>query len=522
MSRIALDLNQFSHVKTDYKATTLRHKDGHLLKIAHAALPKPSQEQLKALSKVPASDETTMQSAEMRNQIPMKNGGSPAHPEGDSDQTVNRDLPPDVAQGLEQGAQGVGRGWFQPTSGTSILQNLKDAFKNPQQNNPQAPPQGYDEGGDVKKPDTLRDWQKETARKNKEYAIQERQKKSRDAMYPKPPKKAMAPINSPSAGTPEDSVTMMAYGGGPDPVTSPIAPTSQNNLDGFDMSTPISQLPPQATAANPLLQVLQNYNAGVGQQVSQQKQDAVQQGVPQDLANQAAKQQYGTQTFGPNGQKPQDFNAAAFQASQQQALQQQNSQLQANATQQASNSKDQTARAQAGLPVLPVGGIGQPPIPGSENTDPGPNASSGDLIDTEMNAPLKMYQQGMNNTMQGEQGLGQAQGALGQAQSQALTNTIPAEQKVYNQLQNTNTTLTKEFQSMYNDASNGHIDPNQYWTGDANGNGGHSKIAAAIGLILGGIGGDSGPTSAAGMLQYQMDKNIQAQQANMTNKQNLL
>jgi hypothetical protein len=50
MSKIALDLKDFMHVKSDEKATTLRHKQGHLLKIAHNVLSKDAQEQLKALA----------------------------------------------------------------------------------------------------------------------------------------------------------------------------------------------------------------------------------------------------------------------------------------------------------------------------------------------------------------------------------------------------------------------------------------------------------------------------------------
>lgn len=50
MSKIKLDLNQFQHVKSDKKTTTLRHKDGHELTIAHAAMHPEAQEQLKALA----------------------------------------------------------------------------------------------------------------------------------------------------------------------------------------------------------------------------------------------------------------------------------------------------------------------------------------------------------------------------------------------------------------------------------------------------------------------------------------
>lgn len=61
---VKLDLSQFKHVKSDDKSTTLKHKDGHLLTLAHNVLPKPHQEQLKALSKVPQEAATEGQKQE--------------------------------------------------------------------------------------------------------------------------------------------------------------------------------------------------------------------------------------------------------------------------------------------------------------------------------------------------------------------------------------------------------------------------------------------------------------------------
>ncbi len=51
MSSIKLDLKQFQHVSSDGKTTTLKHaKDGHEIRLAHKALSKDNQEQLKALA----------------------------------------------------------------------------------------------------------------------------------------------------------------------------------------------------------------------------------------------------------------------------------------------------------------------------------------------------------------------------------------------------------------------------------------------------------------------------------------
>ena len=49
--RIALDLKQFKHVKSDGNSTTLQHADGHQLTIAHKPLSQEAREQLSVLGK---------------------------------------------------------------------------------------------------------------------------------------------------------------------------------------------------------------------------------------------------------------------------------------------------------------------------------------------------------------------------------------------------------------------------------------------------------------------------------------
>lgn len=50
MSKIALDLKQFKHVKSDDKSTTLQHQDGHMLTLSHSKLSKEAQGQLQQLA----------------------------------------------------------------------------------------------------------------------------------------------------------------------------------------------------------------------------------------------------------------------------------------------------------------------------------------------------------------------------------------------------------------------------------------------------------------------------------------
>ena len=52
MSNIKLDLKEFKHKSSDDKSTTLQHKDGHTITLAHKGLSKDNQAQLKALAEM--------------------------------------------------------------------------------------------------------------------------------------------------------------------------------------------------------------------------------------------------------------------------------------------------------------------------------------------------------------------------------------------------------------------------------------------------------------------------------------
>jgi hypothetical protein len=60
-SKIALDLGKFKHVKSDKNTTTLQHKDGHILTIAHNVMNPDMQKQLAALSPIAKENATTSQ-----------------------------------------------------------------------------------------------------------------------------------------------------------------------------------------------------------------------------------------------------------------------------------------------------------------------------------------------------------------------------------------------------------------------------------------------------------------------------
>jgi hypothetical protein len=76
MSKNFLDLKKFKHVKSDDKSTTLQHKDGHVLTVAHKALSKDFQKQLSALSQISKDAKTPDQAQEeQQSQVKMADGG---------------------------------------------------------------------------------------------------------------------------------------------------------------------------------------------------------------------------------------------------------------------------------------------------------------------------------------------------------------------------------------------------------------------------------------------------------------
>jgi len=74
MSKIALDLRQFKHVKSDKNSTTLQHRDGHVLTVSHKSLSPESKAQLSALSGIGKAAQTPLQADEARHNK-MASGG---------------------------------------------------------------------------------------------------------------------------------------------------------------------------------------------------------------------------------------------------------------------------------------------------------------------------------------------------------------------------------------------------------------------------------------------------------------
>lgn len=188
------------------------------------------------------------------------------------------------------------------------------------------------------------------------------------------------------------------------------------------------------------------------------------------------------------------------------------------------------ARTAAGLPPLPVPNIPQgPQVPGSVANPPEPQADQLPQAVTakadiqQMPAsPEGMMQSGFQDKMAGIYGARDAQMQLAQDNQKILAEQVQAQQNAKIAYQKQYDELEKERMAHMEDIKNAHIDPNKYWTGDKDGNGSHSKIASAIGMIIAGFNPTSAPNAAINFLKYQMDQNINAQQQNLNSKQNLL
>lgn len=160
----------------------------------------------------------------------------------------------------------------------------------------------------------------------------------------------------------------------------------------------------------------------------------------------------------------------------------------------------------------------KPPNPAQAQRSPNqatPGLPQMDDVESGINQGFKTQEAGINKAAA-------AQTAIAGEQAKILDNQIDAQSQAKAAYQDQFDALDQERQAHIQDIQNGYIDPNQYWKGDAQGNGGHSKIAAGIGMILAGFNPTSNPNAAINMVKFQMEQNLEKQKTNLGAKQNLL
>lgn len=114
--------------------------------------------------------------------------------------------------------------------------------------------------------------------------------------------------------------------------------------------------------------------------------------------------------------------------------------------------------------------------------------------------------------IQGEQQKATALGNIGTQEAAEHQRAIEQQQQMMSKWEDTNNNLQQEREGFINDIKNNQVDPQHYWAN-------HSKVATAIGMILGGLGGSDAPIK---FLENQMDQDLKSQQDNIGARKTLL
>lgn len=188
---------------------------------------------------------------------------------------------------------------------------------------------------------------------------------------------------------------------------------------------------------------------------------------------------------------------------------------------------ENSARTQAGLPPIPVPAMPEgtaPEAPAMTNPTKGPvapiapqgqqpQAPAQDPYGTQ--AYSESYMKGLNQQVSGIQGQAQAKSAEAKQEAQALQVAQQKQHEIQNSFKNNYDDLEFERNAHMDDVNNYHVDPAKYWQD-------HSKLATGIGIILAGFNPTSSPNAAIEFLNTQMNRNLDAQKAELGKKENLL
>lgn len=159
-------------------------------------------------------------------------------------------------------------------------------------------------------------------------------------------------------------------------------------------------------------------------------------------------------------------------------------------------------------------GTSATPPPASSQA-PSPAATTGGA-----SSPTPSVEGGYNTQMAGINAEAKAKGDLGNAQAGILQAQAPIQRQALQVAQDNFKAANDEYNAFIQDYKNGHVDPNHYMANRTTG----QKIATAIGLILGGIGGGltGQENPALKFVNAQIDRDIDAQKAELGKKENLL
>lgn len=491
-NRLGIDLSKFKHLKSDAKSTTLQHKDGHTMTLAHNVLSKPNQEALKALANVGAEARTESQRQEAEDQakhpygrviVKEAEGGQVAPADEEKAKAVSdyaRGEAAPQAQAPQQRAPAV-----RPTQQSAMGD---DSWPSPSQTSVGQAMQHKAEGGEVENNNKIRELNGKADQPVANDKIQEAAPLDIGRV------KDIIPKQEPKPEVPKERVeTQKLYNSMISGMTAP----NIGSLLGTGAPTPM----------------------GPGFEDADDAPSFFQQRM-----------------FGHNGEPPQSFDAKVWQQAEQQ--QQKQAVDSSNASQQKAQQlqADNEVRSRAGLPPLPVPGLNEPTgvpadqQPQATEAQPASMAPKIDPAEAALQGTENMITSGYQQKATGINQAAQAAGALGEQQAQVQQQQIDAQQAAQTAYKQHYDMLEAERQNHIQDIQKGYIDPEQYWTGvkdPITGKmvGGHSKLLSAIGMIISGFGGGMsghGGNAALDVMKYQMNQNLEAQKANLGSKQNLL
>jgi hypothetical protein len=583
MSNIKLDLKGFKFHSTDGKSTTLEHvKDGHKLTLYHNVLSPSNSTMLKSLSKLPQQYQTSSQAQEAQDQKPKYAEGTPSGGVkfGGTFQEVDEANAPKTATPSAPAVKAAPTPQATPATDTRLNGHNDSTLANQSQyesklNADSKRDTGTNEaqrdayGGRIHKANggmtfNSSDTPMEFAKggqidKQKEFfksepgkqALNAANKVSQDVNIRGDNVKAgipnkKAPVRIPGehfshGGSIGEAETCYACGGSVQHYADGTPPGGASPVAVQDSPVPTALQADAPVVASPDLAAVPtefkadpNADQTRKRQLYNEREEMAGKNVSPEIAKAynelLGTTKFGNNTFGPKGEAPVNFDAKNWQGAEQQYAQEQNDNAAQIAQQQQDIIAQNKARTSAGLAPLPVPNVPNgPQVPGSDSgpqsQDPAVNTLPKAPQDSDpygMGAQQNMLRSGFNSKLAGIGAEAQAKGDLGQQQAEALQKSEQAQTQAKAAYQGTYNQLEQERQAHMEDIQNGHIDPNKYWTGDSEGNGGHSKIATGIGMILAGFNPTQAPNAAINFLKFNMEQNLQAQKENLNSKQNLL
>lgn len=583
MAKLKLDLSKVKHVKSDDKSTMLRHNDGHTITLVHSALSPENQAQLSALSKIPKDysqsvdknladggevqkvrqvqkvrlsnryDDnyhlynedrgTSVQGRHIRtanrvNSAAKSNIGdaSTLHSIAKGEVSKAREIQKNKPRLSEGGEVDELSGSGSPSSPISRLDqgfgkviakaeggpvSEQDEYGSPSRP-VDRPDKGFGaiivkaEGGKVDKPE-LKENTLDYNKLRKEKRNINNAENNKPIMNKKQAKYCMYCGGTVHEGECVGGEVKMAEGGDPADMTDQIVPDYKDPVAAENQpSDPLPQ--PQDHDKNAQLEAYKHNLTD----------------IPRGFKSATPDNSAAAHMPGPNGEPPiAGYDVKAWQNAQNDIAnaKEDNAAQIANAQQQAI--QQNAIRTQLGQQPLPVPNVPNgPQIPGSEENPPAntdnPIDPSGQKAVTAVKAgadpqdPYSMLESGYNKQMAGIQGVSQAQQQQAQDNAKTLEIGQQAKATALAKYQEDYQDLEQERQHHMQDIRDGYIDPNRYWTGDKDGNGSHSKLAAGIGMILAGFNPTNKPNAALEFLKYNMDKNMQAQISNLGAKESML